>query len=42
MYKSLISIIVPVYNAEKYISETLNSILCQTHKPIEIICINDG
>lgn len=37
-----ISIIVPCYNVEKYISECLDSILKQKLKEIEIICINDG
>lgn len=39
--KPLISIIVPVYNTEKYISETLNSILNQTYDNWECICIDD-
>jgi len=37
-----ISIIVPVYNAEKYVNKCLNSIRCQTLKNLEIIVINDG
>ncbi len=37
-----LSVIVPVYNAEKYIRECLDSIINQTYKDIEIICINDG
>lgn len=37
-----ISIIIPVYNVEKYLSECLDSIINQTLKDIEIICINDG
>ena len=37
-----ISIIVPVYNAEKYIEKCINSIIKQTYKNIEIIVINDG
>jgi len=37
-----ISIIVPVYNLEKYLSRCINSLLNQTIKEIEIICINDG
>jgi glycosyltransferase involved in cell wall biosynthesis len=38
----LISVILPVYNNELYVAEALNSILNQTYKNIEIICINDG
>ncbi len=37
-----ISTIIPVYNAEKYLSVCLNSILNQTLKDIEIICIDDA
>lgn len=37
-----VSVIVPVYNTEKYISECLDSIIAQTLKEIEIIIINDA
>lgn len=37
-----VSVIIPVYNAEKYLAECLNSIVNQSLKEIEIICINDG
>lgn len=39
---SLVSIIVPVYNVEKYIRRCLNSIINQTYKNLEIILIDDG
>lgn len=39
---SKVSIIVPIYNSELYISECINSILNQTYKDIEIILVNDG
>jgi glycosyltransferase involved in cell wall biosynthesis len=38
----MISIIIPIYNAEKYLSECLDSVLSQTYKDFEIILINDG
>lgn len=37
-----VSVIVPVYNTEKYLDECLRSIESQTLKEIEIICVNDG
>lgn len=37
----LLSIIIPVYNAEKYIGTTLNSIYNQTYKSIEIVLVDD-
>ncbi|MBR1776177.1 glycosyltransferase [bacterium] len=37
-----ISVIVPVYNVEKYLRRCLDSLVNQTLKDIEIICINDG
>ena len=37
-----ISVILPVYNVEKYLAESLDSALNQTFDDLEIICINDG
>lgn len=37
-----ISVIIPVYNVQDYLSECLDSIINQTLKDIEIICVNDG
>ncbi len=37
-----VSIIIPVYNVEKYLKQCLDSAINQTLKDIEIICINDG
>ncbi len=42
MTKPLVSIIIPVYNAEAFFAATLESCLTQTYKNIEIIIINDG
>lgn len=37
-----VSVIIPVYNTEKYLKECLNSVINQSLKDIEIICVNDG
>lgn len=37
-----VSIIIAAYNAEKYIEDTLSSVMCQTLKEIEAIVVNDG
>ena len=38
----LISVLVPCYNVEKYLVECLDSIVAQSYKNLEIICLNDG
>ncbi len=42
MEKSLVSVIIPAYNAEKYMEETLLSVLASSYLPIEVIVVNDG
>ena len=38
----LVSVIIPVYNVEKYLRRCLNSVIDQEYKNIEIILVNDG
>ena len=38
----LVSIVIPVYNSEQFLKESLESIINQTYSNIEIICVNDG
>lgn len=42
LIQPLISIIVPIYNAEKYLEDTLKELINQTYKNLEIILVNDG
>lgn len=42
MQQPEISIIIPVYNTESYLKKCLESVLAQTFRNIEVICINDG
>ncbi len=42
MKRPLVSILVPIYNIAEYLPECLESLLSQTLKEIEIICVNDG
>ena len=41
-YEDLVSVIIPVYNSEEFLEESLKSVLNQTYKNLEIIAIDDG
>lgn len=38
----IVSIVIPVYNSEKFLEQCLDSLICQSFSDMEIICINDG
>ncbi|MGO9237386.1 MAG: glycosyltransferase family 2 protein [Methylocella sp.] len=38
----LVSVVIPAYNSEKWIKATLNSVLAQSHRDLEIIVVDDG
>ena len=40
--KPKISVIIPVYNTEKYLEASVRSVMNQTYSNLEIICVNDG
>lgn len=42
MSHPLVSVIIPIYNAERYLADTLRSVFAQTFQDYEVICVNDG
>ena len=38
----MVSVIVPIYNTERYLKRCVDSIIAQTYKDLEIILVNDG
>lgn len=42
MNSLLISIIIPIYNVERYLPKCLNSVICQTYSNLDIVLVDDG
>jgi glycosyltransferase involved in cell wall biosynthesis len=40
--QSLVSVIIPVYNGERFLARAIDSVLRQNHSPLEVIVVNDG
>ena len=41
MKKPLVSVVMPVFNSEKYVGQAIKSVLCQSFKEFEFIIVND-
>lgn len=39
---AIVSLVIPVYNSERYLRQCLDSVISQTYRSLEIICVNDG
>ncbi len=39
---SLVNVVIPVYNGERYLAEAIESVLAQTYRPLEVIVVDDG
>ena len=39
---NLVSIVIPIYNVEKYLNECVDSVIVQTYHDLEIILVDDG
>ena len=39
---AVVSVVIPAYNAERYIERALVSCLCQTHVELEVLVVDDG
>ena len=37
-----VSVVMPVYNAERYLRQAMDSVLAQTLNQLQIVCVNDG
>ncbi|MEL7509805.1 MAG: glycosyltransferase family 2 protein [Cyanobacteria bacterium J06554_1] len=42
MNKKLVSVVIPVFNAEKFVGKTISSVLAQTYSELEVIIVDDG
>ena len=42
MSRPLVSVVIPVFNGERFLAEALESVLAQTHEPVETIIVDDG
>jgi glycosyltransferase involved in cell wall biosynthesis len=42
MTGALVSVVIPVFNGERYLGEALESVLAQTYRPVEVIVVDDG